>query len=212
MSEQITAEAGRSVRDIGLLALAAFCSWLLAKLVVPVGVDVAIIPTLGALAVRHFRQGKQGEHEAKHPAVRFLVAAWNEGDFSEAEKHVAPDCAVYVNGFAPDLRPEESGPALAEESIEYWRGIVPDIRMELTQEIREKDKIAIEWVLTGTHTGTRPDLPASGNAIEVQGSAFLTLDDDKIVKAWSVFDSLALAVQTGTAKKPAWWPAGRGAS
>ena len=61
----------------------------------------------------------------------------NEGDFSEAEKHVAPDCAVYVNGFAPDLGPEESGPALAEESIEYWRGIVPEAG-ELTQEIGEK--------------------------------------------------------------------------
>ena len=35
---------------------------------------------------------------------------------------------------------------------------------------------------------------------------------DKIVEAWSVFDSLALAVQTGTAEEPAWWPARREAS
>ena len=102
---------------------------------------------------------------------------------------------------------------MAEESIGYWRSIVPDIRMELSQEIRAKDQIAIEWVLTGTHTGEqRSDLPASGNAIEIQGSTFLKLDDDKIVEAWSVFDSLALAVQTGTAEEPAWWPARREAS
>ena len=194
------------------LTLAALCSWVLAKLLLPADVEVAIIPTLGALAVRHFRHGKQEEQEPKHQAVKFLVAAWNEGDFSEAEKHVAPDCAVFMNGFSPDLGPNESGPALAEESIGYWRSIVPDIRMELSQEIREKDQIALEWVLTGTHSGTLPDLPASGNAIEVQGSAFLTLDDDKIVEAWSVFDSLALAVQTGTAEEPAWWPARREAS
>ena len=205
-------ETARRTRDVMLLTLAALGSWVLAKLLWPADVEVAIIPTLGALAVRHFRHGKQEEHEPKHPAVRFLVAAWNEGDFSEAAKHVAPDCAVYVNGFAPDLGPDESGPAVAEESIGYWRSIVPDIRMELSQEIRAKDQIAIEWVLTGTHTGTRPDLPASGNAIEIQGSAFLTLDDDKIVEAWSVFDSLALAVQTGTAEEPAWWPARREAS
>ena len=194
------------------MTLAALCSWLLAKLLLPADVEVAIIPTLGALAVRHFRHGKQEEHEPKHPAVKFLVAAWNEGDFSEAEKHVAPDCAVFMNGFSPDLGPNESGPALAEESIGYWRSIVPDIRMELSQEIRAKDQIAIEWVLTGTHTGERSDLPASGNAIEIQGSAFLMLDDDKIVEAWSVFDSLAFAVQTGTAEEPAWWPARREAS
>ena len=85
--------------------------------------------------------------------------------------------------------------------------------MELTQEIRANDQIAIEWVLTGTHTGEqRSELPASGNAIEVYGSTFLTLEDDRIVEAWSVFDSLALAVQTGTAEEPAWWPARREAS
>lgn len=206
-------EAARRTQVVLLLTLAALCSWVLAKLLLPADVEVAIIPTLGALAVRHFRHGKQEEHEPKHPAVKFLVAAWNEGDFSEGEKHVAPDCAVFMNGFAPDLGPEESGPALAEESIEYWRSIVPDIRMELSQEIRAKDQIAIEWVLTGTHMGEqRSDLPASGNAIEIQGSTFLMLDDDKIVEAWSVFDSLAFAVQTGTAEEPAWWPARREAS
>ena len=166
-------ETARRTRDVLPLALAALCSWVLAKLLLPADVEVAIIPTLGALAVRHFRQGKQEEHEPKHPAVKFLVAAWNEGDFSEAEKHVAPDCAVFMNGFTPDLGPNESGPAMAEESIEYWRSIVPDIRMELSQEIRAKDEIAIEWVLAGTHTGEqRSDLPASGNAIRSTAPRF----------------------------------------
>ena len=142
-------ETARRTRNVLLLTLAALCSWVLAKLLLPADVEVAIIPTLGALAVRHFRHGKQEEHEPKHPAVKFLVAAWNDGDFSEAEKHVAPDCAVFMNGFTPDLGPNESGPAMAEESIEYWRSIVPDIRMELSQEIRAKDQIAIEWVLSG---------------------------------------------------------------
>ena len=132
-------ETARRARDVLLLTLAALCSCVLAKLLVPADVEVAIIPTLGALAVRHFRHGNQDQHEPKHPAVKFLVAAWNEGDFSKAEKYVAPDCAVFMNGFAPELGPEESGPALAEESIEYWRAMVPDIRMELTQEIRAGD-------------------------------------------------------------------------
>ena len=87
---------------------------------------------------------------------------------------------------------------------------VDDIRHALAFAGREQMPATV--IGTGTHTGTRPDLPASGNAIEVQGSAFLTLDDDKIVEAWSVFDSLALAVQTGTAEEPAWWPARREAS
>ena len=194
-------------RDAVLLAVAAVCCWLLAKLVHPPGVHVAVIPTLTMLAIRHFRQGApEAEHEPKHPAVRFVVAAWNEGDFREAEKYIAPDFALSLNGFTQDPSPEGDGPALAKESIEYWRAIVPDIRMDLLQEIREKDRIAIEWLITGTHTGDRPELPASGDPINIQGSAFLTLDDDKIVQVSTVFDALSLAVQTGAAEAPAWWP------
>ena len=43
-----------------------------------------------------------GEHEPKHPAVKFVVAAWNEGDFSDAEKHVATELAISINGLTYD--------------------------------------------------------------------------------------------------------------
>ena len=208
MSDQsASARARRRARDIALLTAVAICSWLLAKFGPSPGVHAAVIPTLTVLAARHFRRGKpEAEHEPKHPAVKFILAVWNEGDFSEAGKHVAPDVATSINGLTSDSTPEGDGPATAQESIEYWRAIIPDLKMDLSQEIRQKDQIAIEWLITGTHTGERPELPASGNLIELQGSAFLTLKDDKIVQVSTVFDALALAVQTGAAEAPAWWP------
>ena len=69
------------------------------------GPHLAVIPTLTALAVRHFRH-KQGQDdggaglEPKHPAVRFVLGAWNEGDFSEADKHVAPGIGIYASGLS----------------------------------------------------------------------------------------------------------------
>ncbi len=208
MSDQsASASARRTARDVALLTAAAVGSWLLAKILPSSGVHAAVIPTLAVLATRHFRRGKpEAEHEPKHPAVKFILAVWNEGDFSEAGKYVAPDVATSINGFTSDSTPEGDGPAMAQESIEYWRAIIPDLKMDLSQEIRQKDQIAIEWLITGTHTGERPELPASGNLIELQGSAFLTLKDDKIVQVSTVFDALALAVQTGAAEAPAWWP------
>jgi hypothetical protein len=208
MSDQsASADARRRARDVVLLTVAAACSWLLAKLVRSPDIHAAVIPTLAVLATRHFRRGKRkGEHEPKHPAVKFILAAWNEGDFSEAGKHVAPELAMSINGLTSDPAPEGDGPAMAKESIEYWRAIIPDLKMDLSQEIQQKDRIAIEWLITGTHTGERPELPASGNSIELQGSAFLTLKNDKIAQVSTVFDALALAVQTGAAEAPAWWP------
>lgn len=207
MSDQATTvETRRRARDVVLLTVGGVCSWLLARHVASLEVDAAVIPTLAVLATKHFKKGKQGKQEPKHPAVKFVLAAWNDGDFAEVEKHVAPDCAIYANGLAMDSGSPDSGAADARQSIEYWRSILPDLEMELWHEIRERDRIALEWLITGTHTGERPDLPASGNKVELQGSAFLTLEDDKIVEAWSVFDSLALAVQTGAAEAPPWWP------
>jgi predicted ester cyclase len=134
--------------------------------------------------------------------VKFMLGTWNDGDFGEAHKHIAPDVEVFTNGLL--LESEHGGPAMLKESIESWRAMVPDLRMELPQEIRQKHRIAIEVRVKGTHTGDTPGLPASGGAIDLEAS--LTLDGDKIVEAWTVFDSLALAVQTGAAETPAWWP------
>ena len=82
---------------------------------------VAVIPTLTALTIRHVRRkpgndGSNAELEPKHPAVRFVLGAWNEGDFSEAYKHIAPDIELYTNGLS--VRSEHGGPAMARESIE----------------------------------------------------------------------------------------------
>ena len=173
------------------------------------GPDLAVIPTVTALAIKHFKykQGKDVEGaqlEPKHPAVSFVLGAWNDGDFNEAHKYIAPDISIYTNGRS--FTTEGGGPAMAKESIESWRALAPDVRMELTQEIREKHRIAIEFRITGTHTGDVPGLPASGEAIDVEGTAFMTLSGNKITEVWTVFDSLAVAVQTGAVEAPAWWP------
>lgn len=172
------------------------------------GPILAVIPTVTALTIRHFRhqQGNGGgaERGPKHPAVRFILGAWNNGDFSQAYQHIAPGIKIYTNGLP--LSSDHGGPAMARESIESWRTLAPDLRLELSQEIRDKQQIAIAFRLTGTHTGDIPGLPASGKAIDVEGTAFLTLDDSKITEVWTVFDALALAVQTGAAEAPAWWP------
>lgn len=65
--------------------------------------------------------------------MKFVLGAWNEGDFSEAEEHIAPD-------------------------------------------------------------------------IDVDGTAFLMLSGSKITEVRTVFDTLALAVQTGAVEAPAGWP------
>ncbi len=56
------------------------------------------------------------------------------------------------------------------------------------------------------HTGDIPELSASGGAIDVEGTAFLTLSGGKVTEVRTVFDTLALAVKTGAVEARAWWP------
>ena len=42
--------------------------------------------------------------------------------------------------------------------------------------------------------------------IKLPGSAFLMLKNGKIAQVSTVFDALALVVQTGAVETPAWWP------
>jgi predicted ester cyclase len=162
--------------------------------------DLAVIPTLSVLAARHLRRDSS-EADAKrkpaHPAVEFVLGAWNTGDFDRADEFVAPDCATYVNGFPYDSRPDGDGAAMARQSAEYWRTVIPDLEMELLDEVRHRDRIAIEWLITGTHTGERPELGPSGDRVEVVGAAFLVLEKHKIVEARTVFDALALLAALG---------------
>jgi hypothetical protein len=49
------------------------------------GPHLAVIPTIAAFTIRHFKhkQGQDGgdaKLEPKHPAVKFVLGAWNEGE------------------------------------------------------------------------------------------------------------------------------------
>ena len=98
--------------------------------------------------------------------MKFVIDAWSDGDFTDAHEHMTADCEVYTNGLS--IRSEHRGPAMAKESIEAWRAIVPDITMELTQEIRERHRI--DRVPHQRHAhGRRPGTPGERRSDRCRG-------------------------------------------
>ena len=47
--------------------------------------------------------------------MKFVLGDWNEGDFGEARKHIAPAIEIYTNGLS--FSSEHGGPAMVKESI-----------------------------------------------------------------------------------------------
>ena len=194
------------VRELAFAMVVTAAMCLLVRLFQRPDVSVSIIPTLAALTIKHFKHSDKEDHEPRNDAIRFLLHAWNGGNFDEAEKYVAPECEIYLNGLADSVPSAGDGPTMLRQSIEHWRAIVPDLRMELSQEVEDKDMVATGWRIAGTHTGAVPELPASGGAIDIEMAAFILLEKDKIAEVWTVFDALSFAVQVGAIDAPAWWP------
>ena len=109
------------------------------------------------LALRHFKHEEpEAELEPKHPTVKFLLAAWNEGDFSDAEEFVASDCAIHLNGFTYDPDEDIDGPTMARQNVSDWRRIAPDIKMTLLQELRENGSASRSSGWSPVPTRARP--------------------------------------------------------
>lgn len=157
-----------------------------------------VVPTLTMLAVRHFRGGEPSEVvEPKNPATKFVLAAWNEGEFGDTHLHVAPDVSVYTNGQT--LESAQGGPAMIRQTIEYWRGAVPDVTMSLSEEVEQKGHVAMRWRVRGTHTGAVPGVTPTGLPIDLEGAVFMRIEDDKVVEVSTIFDGMLLAMQLGLA-------------
>jgi len=75
--------------------------------------------------------------------------------------------------------------------FESWRVFAPDIQMDLSSSILDRDQAAIEWALSGTLQGPIPGLPplpaALGKPFSIHGAAFLDFAPDGRIRTWLQF-------------------------
>jgi predicted ester cyclase len=82
----------------------------------------------------------------------------------------------------------------------YYAGIwavFPDARVHAEDMIEINDKVALRFIMTGTHRGPFLGLNATGRSIRLPGMTILRFKGWKCVERWSVTDSLSLLVQLG---------------
>jgi steroid delta-isomerase-like uncharacterized protein len=132
--------------------------------------------------------------EANKELVRqFYEELWNRGNFAAAEKLVAED---YVRH---DLRPGDApaGPAGQMAIARSFRAAFPDIRLEVEAVVAEGDLVVARWTISGTHSGSWADMPATDRAVRFAGVNFFRFAHGKIAEIWNVRDDLGLREQIG---------------
>lgn len=68
--------------------------------------------------------------------------------------------------------------------------------------VAKGDRVAVRLRVMGTHTGEFIGVPASGQDVEVEGSAFFRIEGDRIAEFWGLMDQLGLMQQIGALPAP----------
>jgi len=99
-----------------------------------------------------------------------------------------------------------AGPVLDREWVK--RGFAalheafPDIRIAEVDSIREGNRAAFRWLMSGTHQGEFLGLAPTGERIEAMGMDIVRVVEGKIVEHWGEFDVVGMLRQLGVIHPP----------
>ena len=90
-------------------------------------------------------------------------------------------------------------PTLADfkHKIAGFRAAFPDLEYDLQDIIGTGDTVATRWVVSGTQQQEFMGIPASGQAVRVEGMNFYHLKDGRVTDMWMQFDGVAMMQQLG---------------
>ena len=123
--------------------------------------------------------------------------AWSSDDTNDPERVLAlfaDDCVFEDVTFGVVARGKEELRSFVKGAF----AAVPDFKYGVTCRFAASRWAAIEWVMSGTHRGDFPGIPATGKRFSsVRGSTVLELEDGKIRRESDYWDAATLMKQVG---------------
>jgi steroid delta-isomerase-like uncharacterized protein len=124
---------------------------------------------------------------------RFIQQIFNEGDLSSIRDFVSPDSVHHEIGDVPIL--EGRGPEWLADMIHVYRFAFPDLRIEIEDQIAERDQVVTCLRIQGTQKGPLMGIGASGKTVDVPGIRIDRLAEGKITESWFHWDGLGMLQQ-----------------
>ena len=129
-------------------------------------------------------------------ARQFMERAFNQGDLSAVDEHLAPDAIDHQEPPGTNFR------AHLKQVITQLRTAFPDLHFEIHDVLAERDLVAFRSTMTGTHQGTFSlgpvqGLPPTGRTISVAHMHFVRIADGEGRDLWHVWDIAGLMRQLG---------------
>lgn len=99
-------------------------------------------------------------------------------------------------GYHPFAGPVPD-PDRLKRGLAAMRDAFPDLRIAEVDSIREGDKSAFRWMMSGTHEGEFMGVDPTGDPVEAMGMDIVRVAGGEIVEHWGEFDVMGLLRQLG---------------
>lgn len=121
-------------------------------------------------------------------------ALWRDGDRTAIDRYWHPDAEVHMTDF--------SGTAVdvVRADVERYFAGFDEVETRIDHLVAAGDRVVLHWTTSGRHCGAYGDIPATGKRITMTGMDLLTVDGDRIVACWSMWDGLSVYEQLGVLK------------
>ena len=121
------------------------------------------------------------------------AAAWSSHDIDKLLALFTDDCVYEDVTFGVVTRGKTELRGFAHGAL----AAVPDFKMELSSRAAADSHGAMEWVMSGTHKGDFPGLPATGKRFSVRGASIVELQAGKIRRVSDYWDAVGFMRQVG---------------
>ena len=120
--------------------------------------------------------------------------AWREGGEEQILSFYADNVVIDMLGIPLRV---EGRQAMLENIIRPFNAAFPGSDHKIRNLVRQGDQIAVEYILTGVHTGTFAGMPASGRTISLPGCSVYRVQDKRIVRGAIYYNAATLFEQLG---------------
>jgi steroid delta-isomerase-like uncharacterized protein len=158
---------------------------ILSNLTIFVCIFLLLNPTIFA---QHSRTDSNVEHLTQQ-----MFDAWSKNNPNTIDSIFAED-GIYedVAGSAV-VKGRDNIKKLLKETTTA----IPDFNIKLLKWFSSGNKVACQWIMTGTQTGNLADLPATGKSFSVRGASIVQIKEGKIIRWTDYYDSFSFLKQLG---------------
>jgi steroid delta-isomerase-like uncharacterized protein len=125
--------------------------------------------------------------------LREWAAAWSSHDLDRVASLFTDDC-IYED---VTMNVVNRGKDQLKAFGAAFFAALPDFRIELTEFFTSGDRGSMEWVMSGTHRGDLPGIPATGEPVSLRGCTICELRGGKIRRNSDYWDMATFLKQIG---------------